>query len=227
MATSKLKKMASIWKGHSIDTKVRILKCIVFPTATYGCEAWAINNTDSKKIISFEMNSYRKILRILWTQKVSNEEVLLRIGIVSPSLLQNVNKLKLSYFGHIKRHDSPEKRILEAKVAGRRGRGRPSRRWEQDIQEWMGTTITQAGKMAEDRTIFLQKGSRSNILQEDWLTNKYSLFFLPMNKMVPAISSSMCYTEQSRHFHVFLVSDMRINESLFFYMADSVGRFDV
>ena len=86
MATSKLKKMASIWKGHSIDAKVRILKCIIFPIATYGCEAWSINNTDSKKITSFEMNCYRK----MWTQKVSNEEVLLKIGIVSPSLLQNV-----------------------------------------------------------------------------------------------------------------------------------------
>ena len=153
----KIEKMASIWKGHSIDTKVRILKCIVFPTATYGCEAWTINNTDSKKITSFEMNCYRNILRIPWTQKVSNEEVLLRIGIVSPSLLQNVKKLKLSYFGHIKRHDSLEKHILEAKVAGKRGRGRPSRRWEQDIQEWMGTTITQAGRMAEDRTMFRKK----------------------------------------------------------------------
>ena len=91
------------------------------------------------------MNCYKQILRIPWTQKVSNEEVLLRRGIASSSLLQNVKKLKLSYFGHIKRHDSLEKRILEAKVAGKRGRGGPSRRWEQDIQEWMGTTITQAG----------------------------------------------------------------------------------
>ena len=66
--------MASIWKGHSIDTKVRILKCIVFPTATWMRGSITINNTDSTKITYFKMNCYRKILRILWIQKVSNEK---------------------------------------------------------------------------------------------------------------------------------------------------------
>ena len=105
MATSKLKKMTNIWKGQCIDTKMRILKSIVFPTATYGCEAWIINKRDSTKITAFEMKCYRKILRLSWTEKVSNEEVLRKIGLKSPTLLQNVKKLKLGYFGHIKRHE--------------------------------------------------------------------------------------------------------------------------
>ena len=133
---------------------LRILRSVVFPTATYGCEAWTINNTDSRQITAFEMKCYRKLLRISWTEKISNETVLSRLGIKAPTLLQKIKKLKLVYFGHIKRHESLEKHILEAKIEGRRGRGRPARRWEQDIEEWMGTTTTQAGRLAEDRSLF-------------------------------------------------------------------------
>ena len=66
----------------------------------YGCEAWTINKTDNRRITAFEMKCYRKILRISWTEKVSNEEVLKKIGIESPTLLQNIKKQKLEYFGH-------------------------------------------------------------------------------------------------------------------------------
>ena len=61
IAGSKLNKMENIWKGQCIGTKMRILKSTVFPTATYGCEAWTINNADSKKITAFELKCYRKI----------------------------------------------------------------------------------------------------------------------------------------------------------------------
>ena len=130
------------------------MKSTVFPTATYGCEAWTLNKTDCKNITAFEMKCYRKILRIPWVEKVTNEEVLTRIGVRTPMLLQIVKKLKLKYFGHIKRHESLEKHILEAKSEGKRGRGRPTRRWEQDIEEWLGITTTQAGRMAQDRELF-------------------------------------------------------------------------
>ena len=83
---------------------------------------------------------------------MSNKIVLSRIGIKGPTLLQNIKKIKLGYFGHIKRHESLEKHIMEAKIEGRRGR--PARQWEQDIQERLGTTTTQAGRLAEDRSLF-------------------------------------------------------------------------
>ena len=102
------------------------------------------------------MKCYRKILRIAWIEKVPNEEVLNRIGITTPRLLQTVKRLKMEYFGHIKRHDTLERHILEAKIEGRRGRGRPARRWEQDIEDWLGTT-TQAGRLADDRVLFRSK----------------------------------------------------------------------
>ena len=116
IATTKLKKMASIWKGQSKDTKVRILNSVIFPTATYGCEAWTINKEGAKKITAFEMKCYRRIMRISWREKTTNEDVLRRIGIGAPILLQKIERLKLSYCGQIKRHDSLEKHILEARV---------------------------------------------------------------------------------------------------------------
>ena len=138
-----------------VHSKIRILESTIFPIATYGCEAWTINcKGDSKRITAFEMKCYRKILRISWTEKVSNERVLARIGRKTPNLLQNIRKLKLKYFGHIKRHNTLERHILEARVEGKRGRGRPTRRWEEDIAEWLDMTTTKAGRMAEDRALF-------------------------------------------------------------------------
>ena len=103
------------------------------------------------------MNCYRKILRIPWTDRETNESVLEKVKMNSITLLHGIRKLKVGYFGHIKRHESLEKHILEAKVAGRRGRGRPMRRWEQDIQDWLETTTTQAGRMGKDRVVFHKK----------------------------------------------------------------------
>jgi hypothetical protein len=80
-----------------------------------------------------------------------------KVGVNSPTLLQNVKKLKLGFFGHTKRHESLEKHILEAKMEGKRERGRPTRRWGQDIQDWLEMTTTEAGRLARDRSMFRQK----------------------------------------------------------------------
>ena len=166
MATTRLTKMISIWKGQCKKTKLRVLETVVFPTALYGCEAWTINNTDAKRITSFEMKCYRKILRISWMEKVTNKEVLSRLDMKTTMLLQKAKALKLKYFGHIKRHETLERHILEARIDGRRGRGRPTRRWEQDINDWMDMTTTQAGRLAEDRILFRQKVQEATSRQE-------------------------------------------------------------
>ena len=75
--------------------KLRVLETVVFPTALYGCEAWTINNTDAKRITSFEMKCYRKILRISWMKKVTNKEVLSRLDMKTTMLLQKPETLKL------------------------------------------------------------------------------------------------------------------------------------
>ena len=85
---------------------------------------------------------YFRIPRDLW------KEVLSKLDMKTTMLLQKAKTLKLKYFGHIKRHETLERHTLEAKIDGRRGRGRPTRRWEQDINDWMDMTTTQAGRLA-------------------------------------------------------------------------------
>ena len=172
MATTRLTKMISIWKGQCKKTKLRVLETVVFPTALYACEAWTINNTDAKRITSFEMKCYRKILRISWMEKVTNKEVLSRLDMKTTMLLQKAKTLKLKYFGHIKRHETLERHILEARMDGRRGRGRPTRRWEQDINDWDGYDNNSGRKTGRRSYTFPSKGSRSNVSPRDKLIKK-------------------------------------------------------
>ena len=156
IAVSKLNTMAPLWKSQSTELKWRTLKACIFPVAIYGCEAWTISKTDEKKITSFEMKCYRKILRISWTERKTNASVLEQLGVKAPLLLNLIKKQKLSYFGHIERHNTLEKLFLEGTCEGRRGRGRPRRRWTQDIGEWMGVSTVEAGRQALERGEFRQ-----------------------------------------------------------------------
>ena len=102
------------------------------------------------------MKCYRKILRISWTERKTNASVLKQLGVKAPQLLNLIKKQKLSYFGHIKRHNTLEKLFLEGTCEGRRGRGRLRRRWTQDIGEWMGVSTVEAGRQALERGEFRQ-----------------------------------------------------------------------
>ena len=105
------------------------------------------------------MKCYRKILRISRTErKTNNASVLEQLGVIAPKLLNLIKKQKLSYFGHIKRHNTLEKLFLEGTCEGRRSRGRPRRRWTQDIGEWMGVSTVEAGRQALERGEFRPLG---------------------------------------------------------------------
>ena len=101
IAISKLNTMAPLWKSQSTELKWGTLKACIFPVAIYGCEASAISKIDEKKITSFEMKCYRKILRISWSESKTNASVLEQLGVKAPQLLNLIKKQKLSYFGHI------------------------------------------------------------------------------------------------------------------------------
>ena len=156
IAISKLNTMAPLWKSLSTELKWTTLMACIFPVAIYCCEAWTISKTDEKKITSFEMKCYRKILRISWTERKTNANVLEQLGLKAPQLLNLMKKQKLSYFGHIKRHNTLEKLFLEGTCEGRRGRGRHRKRWTQDIGEWMGVSTVEAGRQALERGEFRQ-----------------------------------------------------------------------
>ena len=104
IAVSRLNTMAPLWKSQSTALRWRTLKACIFPIATYGCEAWTISKTDEKKITSFEMKCYWKILRISWTERKTNASGLEQLGVKAPQLFNLIKKQKLSYFGHIKRN---------------------------------------------------------------------------------------------------------------------------
>ena len=105
-------------------TKVCLVKAMVFPMVMYGCESWTIKKAEHQRIDAFELWCWRRLLRVPWTARKSNQSILKEI---SPgySLKGLMLKLKLQYFGHlIKRTNSPEKTLMLGKIEGRRKRGR-------------------------------------------------------------------------------------------------------
>ena len=115
----------SILKSRDITlpTKVCLVKAMVFPVVMYGCESWTIKKAEHRRIVAFELWCWRRLLRVLWTARRSNQSILKDI---SPgcSLGGLMLKLKLQYFGHLmRRADSFEKALMLGKIEGRRRRG--------------------------------------------------------------------------------------------------------
>ena len=115
----------SIFKSRDIilPTKVCLVKAIVFPVVMYGCESWIIKKAECQRIDAFELWYWKRLLRVPWTARRSNQSILKEI---SPeySLEGLMQKLKLQYFGHlIRRTDSLEKTLILGKIEGRRRRG--------------------------------------------------------------------------------------------------------
>ena len=118
-------KLDSILKSRDITlpTKVCLVKAMVFPVVMYGCESWTIKRAECQRIDAFEVWSWRRLLRVPWTARRSNQSILKQI---SPgcSLEGLMLKLKLQYFGHLmQRADSFEKTLILGKIEGRRRRG--------------------------------------------------------------------------------------------------------
>ena len=107
----------------TLPTKVHLFKAMVFPVVTYGCESWTIKKAEHQRIDAFELWCWRRLLRVPWTARISNQLILKEI---SPeySLEGLMLKLKLQYFGHLMgRADSFEKTLMLGKIEGRRRRG--------------------------------------------------------------------------------------------------------
>ena len=116
-------------KDITLPAKVHLLNAMVFPVVMYGCESWTIKKAEHRRIDAFELWCWRRLLRVPWTARRSNQSNLKEI---SPgcSLEGLMLKLKLQYFGHLMwRVDSSEKTLMLGKIEGRRRRGRQRRRW--------------------------------------------------------------------------------------------------
>ena len=129
----------SIFKSRDITlpTKVRLIKAMFFPVVMYGCESWTVKKAEHRRIDSFELWCWRRLLRVPWTAKRSNQSILKEIS-PGRSLEGLMLKLKLQYFGYLmRRADSLEKTPMLGKIEGRRRRGRQRMRWLDDITDSM------------------------------------------------------------------------------------------
>ena len=132
-------------------TKVCLVKALVFPVIMYGCESWTVKKVEHRKIDAFELWCWRRLLRVPWTARRSNQSILKEI---SPgySLEGLMLKLKLQYFGHLMgRVDSLEKTLMLGGIGGRRRRGRQSMRLLDGITNLIGMSLSKFQVLVMDR----------------------------------------------------------------------------
>ncbi|GFO44389.1 endonuclease-reverse transcriptase [Plakobranchus ocellatus] len=153
MAKKRMIDLNNIWKDKHIgkQLKIKLVKCLVWTVMTYGAEGWTLRKRDEKKINSAEMWFCRRPLRVSWKEKRTDEAILAELQ-VRRHLLESIRKRKLSFFGHICRSKCTlMKDIIQGKLEGKRGRGRPRAAYLDNIKTWTRRNSTEIYTMTERR----------------------------------------------------------------------------
>ena len=198
----------SILKSRDITlpTKICLVKAMIFPVVMYGCESWTIKKAEYQRIDAFELWCWRRLLRVPWTSRRSNQSILKEI---SPgcSLEGLMLKLKLQYFGHLlQKADSFEKTLMLGKIEGRTRRGWHRMRWLDGITNSMDRDVGRLRLLVMDREAWhaaVLGVSKSQTRLSDWTNQLNNAIKYPHYRQIPpyTILGFYCYGWCLTYFH--------------------------
>ena len=165
MSKAIFEKMGKILKNRqlSMKTKLRVLDCYIFSTLTYGSECWTISQTMEKRLQSVEMWFYRRMLRISWTDHMSNEKVLAKAG-TRKKFVETIRKRQLQFLGHVLRKEELEDMAITGKIEGKRARGRQRFTFISSLSHWIKIGTKGIIRTVKDRE--LRRSMVTNVLEE-------------------------------------------------------------